>query len=271
MSQALPDLPRRTVLVFAGADPSGGAGIAADILAIAAQGAHALPVVTALTVQDNDRVYEVLPVDSDVVWRQALALVNKVTIHAIKLGIPGNHANAKVIAELIGKLRTVRPDLPVVLDPVLASGAGDALTRVNALSRLLPLASVIVPNLPEAQALCKGAGTVADQAASLRARGCAEVLVTGGHAQGATVVNRWFGAHGEKEWHWPRLPGAFHGSGCTLASAIAARLAAGDDLERALYAAQRYCHQALADSFSIAEGQRIPLRAHSTNTLQGAP
>jgi hydroxymethylpyrimidine/phosphomethylpyrimidine kinase len=275
VSQAPADSSGRTVLVFAGADPSGGAGIAADILAIGAQGAHALPVITALTVQDNDRVYEVLPVDGGVLRRQALALMNKVAIHAVKIGIPGNRANANVIAELIDMLRATRPDLPVVLDPVIASGAGDALTRVDALARLLRLASVVVPNLPEAKALAdatgSGSATVAEQAASLRARGCANVLVTGGHAEGAVVVNRWFGAHGEREWQWPRLPGAFHGSGCTLASAIAARLACGDDMQHALYAAQHYCHQALEDAFSIADGQRIPQRARSTNTLRETP
>jgi hydroxymethylpyrimidine/phosphomethylpyrimidine kinase len=275
MSQAPLDSARRAVLVFAGADPSGGAGIAADILAIGALGAHALPVITALTVQDNDRVYEVLPVDSDVVWRQSLALMKKVKIDAVKIGIPGNRANADVIAEVINKLRAADPALPVVLDPVLASGAGDALTRVDALTPLLRLASVIVPNLPEAKALGDttgtGTATVAEQAASLRARGCADVLVTGGHAEGALVVNRWFGAHGEREWQWPRLAGAFHGSGCTLASALAARLAAGDDMQQALCTAQQYCHQALEDAFSIADGQRIPQRAGSINTLQGTP
>jgi hydroxymethylpyrimidine/phosphomethylpyrimidine kinase len=248
---------RPTVLVFAGADPSGGAGIAADILAIAAMGGHALPVITALTVQDNDRVYEVLPVDSGVVRRQALALMNKVAIHAVKIGIPGNRANAEMIAELIGELRQIRPDLPVVLDPVLASGAGDALTRTDALAPLLPLATLVVPNLPEADAL----------AASLRG----EVLVTGGHGIGDSVVNCWTGAGGGREWRWPRLPGEFHGSGCTLASAIAARLACGDSMEQALVTAQHYCHHALEESFSIAGGQRIPLRFPSTFNFQGAP
>jgi hydroxymethylpyrimidine/phosphomethylpyrimidine kinase len=269
MSQTPPERSRPTVLVFAGADPSGGAGIAADIQAIAAQGAHALPVITALTVQDNDRVYEVLPVDSDVVRRQALALMNKVAIDAVKVGIPGNRANAEAIAQLIVKLRLSRPQLPVVLDPVLASGAGDPLTLVDALAPLLRLASVIVPNLPEAKALCAGAATVAEQAASLRALGGADVLVSGGHAEGKLVVNRWFGAAGEREWFWSRLPAAFHGSGCTLASAIAARLACGDGMEQALGAAQQYCHQALMHSFAIADGQRIPLRGHSTDISKG--
>jgi hydroxymethylpyrimidine/phosphomethylpyrimidine kinase len=275
MSRAAADGARPTVLVFAGADPSGGAGIAADILAIGAQGAHALPVITAITVQDNDRVYEVLPVDPDVVRRQALALVKKMEIHAVKIGIPGNRANADVIADVIRQLRDANPALPVVLDPVLASGAGDALTRIDALTPLLELASVILPNLPEAKALGDttgtGAAALAQQAASLRARGCANVLVTGGHAEGALVVNRWFGAHGEQRWEWPRLPGAFHGSGCTLASAVAARLAAGDDIGQALGAAQYYCHRALEEAFSIAAGQRIPQRACSTNTSMETP
>jgi hydroxymethylpyrimidine/phosphomethylpyrimidine kinase len=256
---------RPTVLVFAGADPSGGAGIAADLLAIAAQGAHALPVITALTVQDNNRVFEVLPVDCEVVRRQVLALMGKVAIHAVKIGIPGNRSNAVAIAGLIGQLRMRQPDLPVVLDPVLASGAGDALARDDprgVLAPLLSLATLIVPNLPEARCIW---GTDAQ----MRGWG-GDVFVTGGHADGEFVVNRWFSGEREREWRWPRLPGEFHGSGCTLASAIAARLACGDSMEAALDTAQQYCHDALADSFSIASGQRIPLRFNHT-TLQRSP
>jgi hydroxymethylpyrimidine/phosphomethylpyrimidine kinase len=275
MNQVAADRSRRTVLVFAGADPSGGAGIAADILAVAAQGAHALPVITALTVQDNDRVYEVLPVDCEVVRRQVLALMGKVAIHAVKIGIPGSRSNAVAIAGLIGLLRRDQPGLPVVLDPVLASGAGDALAREDprdVLAPLLSLATLIVPNLPEARAICGTDGTLAEQAGRLRARGCGDVFITGGHADGEWVVNRWFGAAGEREWRWPRLSGQFHGSGCTLASAIAARLARGDSMEHALGAAQLFCHQALDDSFSIASGQRIPLRlAQFTDYLERTP
>lgn len=252
---------RPTVLVFAGADPSGGAGIAADILSITAHQAHALPVITALTVQDNDRVYEVLPVDSAVVRRQALALMRKVAIDAVKIGIPGNRANAEAIAQLVKQLRLARPDLPVVLDPVLASGAGDPLTSADALAALLPLATLVVPNLLEAEALSGIAASVVQQAARLRERGCGDVFITGGHAGGEWVVNRWVGAWGEREWRWPRLPGEFHGSGCTLAASIAARLACGDSMKYALGAAQLFCHEALQEAFSIADGQRIPHRS----------
>jgi hydroxymethylpyrimidine/phosphomethylpyrimidine kinase len=260
-----PSVP--TVLVFAGADPSGGAGIAADVLAIAAAGAHALPVITALTVQDNDRVHDVMPVAAEIVARQARALIDKMTIAAVKIGIPGSRANAEAIAALVAALRATRPDLPVVLDPVLASGHGDALSRgdaVAALAALLPLATLLVPNLPEARALA-GAGTVdgdavANQAARLLALGCRHVLVTGGHADGEMVSNRWFGPDGAREWRWPRLPGAFHGSGCTLASAIAARLALGEAMAAALEGGQAYTHRALATAYAVAPGQLMPRR-----------
>lgn len=247
---------RHTVLVFAGADPSGGAGIAADIVAIAAQGAHALPAITALTAQDNDRVFGVEPVAPELLRRQAQALIDKMAIHAVKIGIPGSAANAAVIAQLIAQLRLIRPDLPVVLDPVLASGHGDVLSRddaVLALAPLLPVTTVIVPNGPEALAL--------GGADNLLAQGCPNVLVTGGHGEGEVIVNRWFDADGrEHAWRWPRLPGEFHGSGCTLASAIAARLAQGMPMQEALDGAQRYCHAALAGAYAIAPGQLMPQR-----------
>jgi len=233
-----------TVLVFAGLDPSGGAGLAADIQAIAALGAHALPVATALTVQDNERVYEVVPVETALVVRQAAALVARFSIGAVKIGIPGNRANAGAIAELVARLH-----VPVVLDPVLASGHGDALAQGDALAAiaaLLDVATLVVPNLMEAAAL----GVVP----------CPHMLLTGGHGAGDIVVNRWRHDGIEQAWSWPRLPGQFHGSGCTLAAAIAARLAQGDAMVDALARAQAFCHAALAQSFAIAPGQRIPRR-----------
>jgi hydroxymethylpyrimidine/phosphomethylpyrimidine kinase len=240
---------RPCVLVFSGLDPSGGAGIQADIEAIAAQGAHALPIVTALTVQDNERVFEVAPVDAGLLTRQAMLLADTMPIRAVKLGIPGNLANAEAIAGIVLLLRARQPALPVVLDPVLASGHGDALARGNALAALAPLlavATVATPNLPEA--------------AALELSGCPHVLVTGGHGAGDEVVNRWHSRDGMREWRWPRLPGEFHGSGCTLASSLAARLALGDAMAQALERAQRCCNQSLADSYAIALGQRIPRR-----------
>lgn len=239
-----------TVLVFAGLDPGGGAGLAADIAAIGALGGHALPVATALTVQDNNRVHEAQPVDAGLLVRQAGALIDACRIDAVKIGIPGSRANAAAIAGLLRRLRAADPGLPVVLDPVLASGHGDPLGQgdaVAALAELLPLATVLVPNLPEAQAL----GAVP----------CEHVLLTGGHGEGSVIVNRWLrGGVEQRAWRLPRLPHGYHGSGCTLAAAIAARLALGDPVGQALDHAQDYCHQTLAQAFRIAPGQRIPRR-----------
>ncbi len=238
------------VLVFAGLDPSGGAGLAADVLAIAAQGAHALPVATALTVQDNNRVHAVQAVDAAFVLAQAQALIDSVDIRAVKLGIPGSRANARAIAGLLRALRARDPQLPIVLDPVLASGHGDALAEddpVGIVNELLPLATIALPNEPEASA-------VGDFP-------CAHLLLTGGHGEGSVVENRWY-THGQlvRRWRWARLPGAFHGSGCTLAASLAGRLAHGETMAAALGAAQAYCHDALARAFAIAPGQRIPRR-----------
>ncbi|MHA4869600.1 bifunctional hydroxymethylpyrimidine kinase/phosphomethylpyrimidine kinase [Duganella sp. PWIR1] len=256
---------RPCVLVFAGLDPSGGAGLSADLQALAGQGVHALTVCTALTVQDNDRVYGVQPAEAELVLRQAQALIDKIAISAVKIGITGSAANALAIAQVIACLRERQPELPVVLDPVLASGHGDLLSRddaVQALAPLLPLATVITPNGPEAQSLTDATLPNA-QAQLLRARGGRHVLITGGHGDGDEVVNRWYGPGAEqpsRAWRWTRLAGEFHGSGCTLASAIAGQLALGLPTAVALEHAQQYTYHALRDAYAIAAGQRIPLR-----------
>ena len=250
------------VLVFAGLDPSGGAGIQADIQAISAAGAHPLPIITALTVQDNQHVHAVHPVDPTVLRAQASALVDQGTrLDAIKIGIVGSAANAQVIADLIIRLRAMNADLPVVLDPVLASGHGDRLSKGDAVQALAPLrqlATIITPNLPEARALC-GVEAIDTQAAILL-RDTPNVLIKGGHGEGDMIINRWISTVGQRDWTWPRLPGEFHGSGCTLASAIVARLAQYIPMDAALDAAQHYTQRCLASAFSIAPGQHIPDR-----------
>ena len=289
------------VLVFAGLDPSGGAGIQADIQAISAAGAHPLPIITALTVQDNQHVYAVHPVEPEILREQGRVLIERPTrIDAVKIGIVGSAANATAIAAAIVQLRRLNADLPVVLDPVLASGHGDLLSRgdaVQALAPLRPLATLITPNLPEARALfdpnrasgskdARGVNGVSDVAAvdaqnkpggsgqpgwrdereevTRQARWLLQqtphVLIKGGHGDGDTIVNRWFSAGVQRRWQWPRLIGEFHGSGCTLASAIAARLARGVGMEAAIDSAQTYTQRSLAQAFAIAEGQSIPGR-----------
>jgi hydroxymethylpyrimidine/phosphomethylpyrimidine kinase len=251
------------VLVFAGLDPSGGAGIQADIQAISDAGAHPLTIITALTVQDNQHVHAVHPVTASILFEQAHALIAQGTaIDAIKIGIVGSLANAQAIAKVIITLKASNPALPVVLDPVLASGHGDVLTQGDAVQAIAPLrslATLILPNLPEARALCDGVDQLALQAQRLL-QDTPHVMIKGGHGEGDDIINTWFHGNQQREWHWPRLLGEYHGSGCTLASAIAARFAQGVAIEAALDAAQNYTHNSLAHAYAIAPGQHIPHR-----------
>ena len=266
-------MTRSCVLVFAGLDPSGGAGIQADIQAIAAMGAHALPIVTTLTVQDNDRVYGITPVDPRIVQQQIAVLINKIDIAAIKIGIVGSAAIAELIVSCINTLRQNNPQLPVVLDPVLASGHGDDLTREDAIQIIAPLrklATLITPNTLEAYKLTHKLTEQhtseiqsIEQQADLLMQDSPHVLIKGGHAQDENVINRWFSQEQQRSWSWPRLQGEFHGSGCTLASAIAAGLAQGWSMETSLDKAQLYTQYALESAFAIAAGQLIPQRTHS--------
>jgi len=255
------------VLVFSGSDPGGGAGMQADIPAIGGLGCHPFTVPTALTVQDNVSVFAVHALDADLIRHQARVLIDRFRIDAVKLGIVGNRANAEAIAELIRGLRVQQPGLPVVFDPVLANGKGDRLSTDDAALALQPLyavATVITPNLNEANRLCGAHLTPEQQAAELMRRGCRHVLLKGGHGpQQEDVINRWFGPDGAfQSWRWPRLPDEFHGSGCTLAAALSAQLAKGLALPEAIATAQDYCQHALETSYAIADGQRIPNRIH---------
>lgn len=264
MNESSSSQSRPCVLVFSGLDPSGGAGIQADIEAIGAAGAHALSVITALTVQDNDRVYAVNPVDATIIARQADVLVQKIPVAAVKIGIVGNRANAEAIADVIGHLREKQPELPVVLDTVLGSGHGFALSDglpEYALSPLIGLATLITPNLPEAKRLYPKSDDIGEQAKYLLSLGARDVLLKGGHGNDPeSVVNCWFSESRMKEWTWKRIAGEFHGTGCTLASAIAGYLAKGMSMEDALEKGQELTQNSLARAFSITDGQKIPGR-----------
>jgi len=214
-------------------------------------------------VQDNQHVYAVHPVATSILVDQVNTLIAHGTvIDAIKIGIVGSLANAQAIADAIVTLRKLNPTLPVVLDPVLASGHGDVLTKgdaVQAIAPLRPLATIIVPNLPEARALCDGNDQLALQVKRLL-QDSPNVMIKGGHGEGDEIINTWFHGNHQREWRWPRLSGDYHGSGCTLASAIAARLAQGISMDAALDAAQNYTQHSLANAYAIAAGQLIPNR-----------
>jgi len=241
------------VLVFAASDPTGGAGVQADILTIAARGCHPISVLTALTVQDTRGVESLHALDAALVADQARCLLADFKVAAFKLGVLGSARNVEAIAQVLA----AHPHAPVVLDPVLASGRGDALAGEQSIALmkgiLFPLTSVATPNTIEAERL-GGVG-------AMLAAGCRHVLVTGTHEAGADVVNRLHDSRGVvREDRWPRLPGSYHGSGCTLASALAAALAKGIAMPEAVREAQQYTWQALAAGFRPGAGQFIPQR-----------
>lgn len=257
---------RPSVLVFAGHDPSGGAGIQADIEAISAQGAHALPIITALTVQDNNRVSAVYPVDAKILRAQFAQLFAHIPIAAVKIGIVGSQENANAIAQCVEILQESQELIPVVVDPVLGSGGGHALViddAVVAVQAVLRRATLITPNLPELGRLVSAEATDDLKAIRLCKEFSCDVLLKGGHGQGDEIINSWYQHRQEfhaRSWHWPRLEGEFHGTGCTLAAAIAAQLASGQPLEESLSIAQTYTQRSLEQAYSIAAGQAIPSR-----------
>jgi hydroxymethylpyrimidine/phosphomethylpyrimidine kinase len=266
-------------MTFAASDPTCGAGLQADILTLAAHGCHPLTVVTALTVQDTTGVDDLLPMDGDWVADQARALLEDMPVAAFKLGMLGSIEAISAVAEVLSDY----PDTPVVFDPVLASGRGDAFadedTVVAMIELLLPLTDVLTPNSLEARRLAQDLGGSGREALSLPecarrliGAGCAHVLVTGTHEHSPRVVNTLFGSHGPlRHDDWQRLPGSYHGSGCTLASAIAANLAWGQALPEAVRAAQHYTWHALAAGFRPGMGQYVPNRLWRSQSEAGSP
>lgn len=248
------------VLCIAGHDPTGGAGIHADIEAVAAQGAHALGLVTALTAQNTDNVQHIHPTSPDLLQRQAQCLLDDCPVAAIKVGLIGGPAQLPLLADWIRRLQ-----VPTVMDPILRAGGGAALLDEHSASALLdvllPLATVLVPNAAEVRRL--GGHEDVDVAALrlLRRTGVPHLLVTGGDEPGDTVSNLWYRPNATPAaFTWPRVPGRFHGAGCTLASALAARLALGEPMEQALVNAQAYVHRALLAGHAPGRGRRVPGR-----------
>ena len=278
------------MLVFAGSDPSGGAGLQADLLTLAGLGCHGLSVVTAITVQDTERVSGIDPVEAGWVEDQARQLLEDMRVDAFKIGLIGSVENVSVIAEIISDY----PDIPVILDPVLAAGNGDELASGELISAmrelLIPQTTILTPNSLEARRLVTrdpdGEPPSLEAAAeALLQMGAEYVLITGTHENSAQVVNNLYGplpaqeaqdggdsgAGTQEGGHphavglvrsdaWTRLPGSYHGSGCTLAAAIAALIAKGETVPDAVRAAQEYTWHALKAGFRPGMGQFIPDR-----------
>jgi len=255
------------VMTLAGSDPSGGAGIQADILTLASLGCHPLSVITALTVQDSANVHDIMVIEADWVNDQARLLMEDIPVAAFKVGMIGSVENVAVIAQLAADY----PDIPLVLDPVLASGGGDEFADEDLIAAmrdiLLPQVTVLTPNSHEARRLASNDPDEEDTlsldecAQRLLALGVGYVLITGTHENTREVINTLYCPDGTaRSQHWERLPGSYHGSGCTLASALAAALANGTPILEAVEDAQEYTYQSLLYAFQPGMGQFIPDR-----------
>lgn len=247
------------VLVMAGHDPSGGAGIQADIESIASAGCHAATVITSLTTQNTSRVDDVLPQSPEAFRRQIRLLFEDMDITTCKIGMIGNGELVEVIHDELSKRK-----IPLVLDPVMSATMGQAFTDEELcqkiISLLLPLTTIITPNSVEAKALTHTNDLTA-AANKFFDYGVESVLITGTHEDTDDVLNSFYTQRNTpSHYHWQRLPDTFHGSGCTLSSRIAALLALGDDLKTAVERAQKYTWNSLKYGLKLGRGQAQPDR-----------
>jgi len=241
-----------TVLSIAGSDSGGGAGIQADLKAFARAGVHGMTAITALTAQNTVGVTAVHPVPGSFVVEQVRAVASDLGVDAVKIGMLGTAETVEAVEEALGLLE---PGTPVVLDPVMVAESGAVLLDEDArralVERLLPLATVVTPNLPEARVLAESAGAGAPDtpealARALHALGPAVVVVTGGHREEATDVL--FDGRELVPIGGERHPdGAAHGSGCTHSSTLAAHLALGRPPVEAARVAKRVAAEAVRD------------------------
>ena len=259
MNETASSIP--VVLVLSGHDPSGGAGIQADIEALASHGCHCAPVITAITVQDTQDVKSYAPLDGTLIMEQARAVLEDMPVAAIKIGMLGS---TEAVEAIYGVLQDY-PNIPVVLDPVLSSGNGASLTDDDVLEALeallLPNTTVLTPNSLEARILAPEADNLDACAMALLEKGCEFVLITGTHENTPHVTNTLYGNHRLLEtFTWERLVGSFHGSGCTLAASIAGLLAQGLEPFSAVHEAQAYTWETLKHAYRVGMGQPLPNR-----------
>lgn len=254
------------VLVFAASDPSSGAGIQADLLTLASLGCHPLTALTAITVQDTVGVQSVHPLAAELVEQQARTILEDMPVVAFKIGVLGSVENVLAVAEIVSDY----PEIPLIFDPVLASGRGDELSGEEIISAiremLLPQTTLLTPNAPEARRLAESDDDESEPTIDVCAQrliemGAQYVLITGTHENTPQVINTLYGPEGAlRHDRWERLPGSYHGSGCTLASAIAGCIAGGASIEDAVRDAQDYTWQTLKNGFHAGMGQLIPDR-----------
>lgn len=249
------------VLCFSGLDPTGGAGIAADIETMSSHGCIAAPVVTAATVQDTVNVSSFSPMPADLLVEQARAILEDMPVSIIKIGVVGSAEIAMAIRSIL----TDYPDIPVIYDPVFSTEKDGALSTEDLVDTvrtlLLPLTKVLTPNIFEVHALSPGSDTPTAAAMGLLESDVEYILLTGTHGKTADVIHTLFCNHREIEaFRNERLPHKYHGSGCTLASSIAAQMALGQDVLGAVRKGLEYTHKTLVNANRVGMGQYHPNR-----------
>lgn len=247
------------VLVIAGHDPSGGAGIQADIESISSAGCHATTVITSLTTQNTNKILDVIPQDPEPFRNQIRLILEDMNIVACKIGMIGSINLLEVIVDELAET-----NFPIVLDPVMSATTGmkfsDDVICQKLLTSLLPLTTLITPNSNEAKLLTMKDGLSA-AANILIDYGTESVLITDTHDNTHEVINSLYIKQDISiEYHWERLPDTFHGSGCTLSSRIAALLALGNDLKTSVEKAQEYTWFSLKNGLKLGRGQAQPNR-----------
>jgi hydroxymethylpyrimidine/phosphomethylpyrimidine kinase len=251
--------PLGRVLIIAGSDSGGGAGIQADIKAVTALGGYAATAITAVTVQNTLGVFAIHPIPPEIISAQARAVLDDIGADAIKTGMLGDLAAVRAVAALLAGLT-----IPAVIDPVMVAKGGAALLEPSAMAAvrelLVPRAALLTPNAPEAEALTGLAiASLDDQrraAESLLAAGAAAVLMKGGHLAGDRVTDLLITPAGETAFEAERIATRHtHGTGCTLASACATGLAQGLPLVEAVARAWAYVQEAIARAPGFGAGQ----------------
>lgn len=236
------------VLTIAGSDSCGGAGLQADLKTFSALGVYGASVVTALTAQNTQGVEAVDLASPEMVRAQLIRVLDDLPVRAIKTGMLGSAETIRVITDVLAGY----PHIPIIMDPVMVATSGAVLAEqhtIEAMHRLMKHATLVTPNLEEAAVLCgfpvQNHGDMLRATSSILDSGCHAVLLKGGHLSNGQITDMFAGPEISRDWQHDRLPGQYHGTGCTLSSAVAAEMALGADLEQAIGKAIDYVQGAM--------------------------
>jgi len=245
------------ILIVAGSDSSGGAGIQADIKTVTMLGGHAMTAVTAITAQNTAGVEAVHPIPAEMILQQIEAVIGDIGVDAVKIGMIGGAFAAEQLASRLERLKAEQPGIPIVFDPVMVATSGSVLAddaTIAAFGRLMDVATITTPNLPELKRLTSEEDPVAAALHLVGAHGCA-VLIKGGHEEGDALADALIEEDNMTSWQGQRIDTtSTHGTGCTLASAIAYFLAVGSSLADAVARAREFVRVALLDAPGLGQG-----------------